>query len=112
MFETMLRSGVPPHIGQSPPPPGSEATMRAGRAPRASINSSTVRSLKRSDRNRRRGFVFICQNLLSATCALICHELEVVEICTELCIHEESRRALSIPDRIHFIDQPLGGLGV
>jgi hypothetical protein len=24
MFETMLRSGVPPHIGQSPPP-GSDA---------------------------------------------------------------------------------------
>ena len=31
MFETMLRSGVPPHIGQSPVP-GSEAARRAGLA--------------------------------------------------------------------------------
>src|ERR1700687_3621477 len=86
--------------------------MRAGLAPRANMNSSTVRSLKRSDRNERRGFIFICQNLLSATCALICHQLEVVEICAELRIHEESWRALSIPDGIHLVDQPLGGLGV
>jgi hypothetical protein len=28
MFDTMLRSGVPPHIGQSPLPPGSDADKR------------------------------------------------------------------------------------
>lgn len=72
--DTMFRSGVPPHIGQSPLP-GSDAETR---------DADTATKARRV--RRRRYEVMIIGYLLGV-------EIQVVEIGAELRIDKESRRA-------------------
>src|SRR5881628_3219879 len=82
MCDTMLRSGVPPHIGQSP------------------VSGSDVDSAASvSERTNRINFM----GLLG-----VCRQFQIIQIRTELRVDEKSRRALPIADRIDLLDRPRG----
>src|SRR5262249_17855082 len=69
MFETMLRSGVPPHIGQSPDPPGSDALVVA-----PAITSATTRSglPRKHETTERRSCTMDTLNAGLKSCATSC----------------------------------------
>src|SRR5437016_4533169 len=103
MDETMLRSGVPPHMGQSPLP-GSEAARCAGRVPATAARISASSNSARRD--RRDGdvvflvrFVLMGVRLASILPLLVCGDLEIVQVSAELSVHKQPRRPLAVPDR-------------
>src|SRR6187397_250508 len=85
-FDTMLRSGVPPHIGQSPVP-GSEATRRVAAAAAIRHTAATLRT---------RAFLML----------FIGRKFQIVDVSAELSIYEEPWRSVAIADRIRLVDLP------
>src|SRR5262245_8976677 len=118
MFETMLRSGVPPHIGQSPLP-GSDAdiltpcvalatTIALAIARHFTVSLVIIFFSLAAGLHPRRVLTLMprsgCTGLRSAwPRALICHELQVVDVRAELRVDEQARRALLVADRISLV---------
>src|SRR5687768_10643399 len=103
-FDTMFRSGEPPHIGQSPVP-GSEAKRRAVETVAITARATLMQSrkdAKNASAPLRRVFVML----------FIGCQLQVVDVRPELGIDEETRRTLAIPNRIGLVDLPRRGLGL
>src|SRR5688572_20842610 len=100
-FDTMLRSGDPPHIGQSPVP-GSEAERRAvapaATKPKPKTTQRRKRMLCDSAALRRRVSAFVM--------LFIGSQFQIVDICAELSIDEKPGCTLAIADRIRLVDLP------
>src|SRR5262245_59275201 len=99
----MLRSGVPPHIGQSPLP-GSDAERRA--APTAETASTASQSP---------AFLYelmMCVDPFRVVFSwlLVRRYFQIVQLRPELHIHEYARISLPVADRIALLDGPGGWL--
>src|SRR5262245_63938878 len=92
MFETMFRSGVPPHIGQSPVP-GSDASTNTG-----AVAARATAARKHNTR-------FMITSFIGS-------KFQIVDIGAELRVDEEARGALSVADGIGLVDLPGRGLCV
>src|SRR5688572_7354160 len=100
-FDTMLRSAVPPHIGQSPVP-GSDATRRTVAAATTKARTTTTQRRKDAKKGGISAFVML----------FIGGQFQIVDIRAELGVDEKSRRALSIADRIGLVDLPRRRFGL
>src|SRR5258705_14010376 len=113
MFEIMLRSGVPPHMGQSPLP-GSEAEAVGSKPVANKANTSINDLFKRFVVLFPLRFIvqssFSCPNihLPSAYCLplLIQVDLQIIEIQFRQRATEDSRRSLPIRNRIYAFHHP------
>src|SRR5688572_2391418 len=101
----MLRSGVPPHIGQSPLP-GSDAESDAAPIARRATTSM-----------RNRMVISMCliggstgPALLACGRRLVRRHLEIIQVRAELRVDEQARCALTVADRVHLLDRPRRGL--
>src|SRR5262245_9704355 len=84
----MLRSGVPPHMGQSPVP-GSDARTTPSKLVIASPPNK-----------RERNFMTFLSRIS------IRSDREVIQECAELCVEEESWGSFAIADGIDAFDRP------
>src|SRR5688572_17969285 len=115
-FDTMLRSGAPPHIGQSPVP-GSEAERRT--AVPAAITATATLTLRRRGAEKifflTREFLCVSASLRRSVNVLVMlfigSKFQIVDIGAELSIDEKPRRTLPIADRIRLVDLPRRRLG-
>src|SRR6185436_817477 len=101
MSETMLRLGVPPHIGQSAGPAAETATTIAD----AIANDETIHAVCR-----------MCFPVGLLACwpagLLILIDLDVVEINIGDAVAIQARAAHLVRDRVELLDRPRGRLGI
>src|SRR5262249_34339036 len=113
MFETMLRSGVPPHIGQSPPPPGSDAASRASRPPDVDrMSAAPIAARARTERRREESIVITFLGTTQILPPSVRADLQVIPVRAELGVSNKPRRAVAVSDGIQLIDHPRGWLGL
>src|SRR5688572_3547220 len=93
-FDTIFRSGAPPHIGQSPVP-GSDAERRAV-APAATKTKPTTTQRRKG---AKKPFFML----------FIGGQFQVVDVSAELSIYKEPRRTFAVADRIRLVDLPRRG---
>src|SRR5688500_14789518 len=112
-LETMLRSGVPPHIGQSPVP-GSPAANRAAKrsAPDTALNTFEDRIVKPlSSRSVPDSRSARMRTAAPPGASSVPGHLDVVEKHFKRRVCVNARTAFPIPNWIHFLDVPGRRLG-
>src|SRR5688500_18809844 len=115
-FDTMLRSAVPPHIGQSPVP-GSEAETRTA-APAAIKAKATLTQRRKAAEH---AFVSTKELLCDSAAPrrrvsvlvmlFILRQFQIIDVRPEFSVDEEPRRPLQITDRIRLVDLPRSRFG-
>src|SRR5258706_14222737 len=97
----MFRSGVPPHIGQSPMPGSDACTKHTTDAATKKVMITTFILAPGSWR-----FFTGPWPLTPGPFLLVRFHLQIIQVHPELRVNKQSRRALVIPDRIDLLDRP------